>query len=111
MVDWCVREILTFRGSPVPLHSFAGALIEVATALGSVGRFEEAERYRAEALAIARARGFHEVAYRAESLNVEATRAVASGPVARTTRNILESVRRLEPESLPAHVRVSYAGV
>jgi hypothetical protein len=111
MVDWCVREILTFRGSPVPLHSFVVALIEVATALGSVGRFEEAEQYRAEAFALARARGYHELAYRAESLHVEATRAVVSAPVARTTRNILESVRRLEPESLPAHVRVSYAGV
>jgi tetratricopeptide (TPR) repeat protein len=110
MVDWCVGEIMTFRGKPIPLAAFALALIEAATALGDIGRFEEAQHLQGEALAIATVRGYHALAYRAEMLDLQTPPAVVSAPVDRTTRDILESVRRLEPERLPPHVRV-YAGV
>jgi len=111
MVDWCVREILTFRGRTVRLSNFALALLESAIALRDVGRFEEAQHFRTEAMEIANERGFHEIAYRAESLSVELTPAAAPALVDGMTRDILESVRQLEPKRLPHHVRVAHAGV
>lgn len=106
-LDWAVAEVLRLRDWVAPRFSLASSLLDCATALRDAGRFDDARRTRDEALALARAHGYHELAHHAESLALApptAPAAQASSRASAKSARIVTYVRRLEPAQLPEHV-------
>ncbi len=111
-VLWVTREVARMEKTGTSRYAVASALLECAMALAQVGQPAAAARYAAAALSLARAHGFHEVAFKAESLDVTArSRAdVRRVPLSARGAAIARDVERLEPERLPAHVAPATMG-
>ena len=106
-LEWAVAEVVRLRDWVAPRFSYASSLLDCAIALRDAGRIDDARRVRDELLEIARTRGYHELAYRAESLDLAHPPAALSPPAGTRSpkiARIVTSVRRLEPPQLPEHV-------
>ena len=108
-VEWAVREIWRAQSESVPRYELTEALIEAAGALRTLGRREEAERYRQAGLQLAESAGFHELAFVAGQPADEPT--VAAAPLGAAAAAIGERVAALEPPRLPKRVRFDRARV
>jgi hypothetical protein len=103
-VEWSVREIWRARDMNVPRYELAEGLLECAVALYRVARPADAERYRQAARDVADESGFHELVFKAESLEPKAP-APRPAPVPLAELNVVASaVRAMEPGRLPDHV-------
>lgn len=110
--EWAVSEIQSFRESTASQWSYASALLDCTIALRDAGRIDEAREMHRELLTLSRTHGFHALAYRAESIALDAAPSRPERTFAGTsTREIIRSVRELAPRRLPRHVRLVAAHV
>jgi len=111
-VLWVAREIERLDRAGASRGGVAAALLECATAFARLGRSTAAAQHAAAALTLARAHGFHEVAFKAESLNVSSPSSAAVRRVRLNARGaaVARDVERLGPERLPNHVALAAAG-
>lgn len=105
IVELAVREVWRAQRIAVPRYELANALLECATALAGLRRFDEASRYQKAANAIAVSGGFHELVYRAEHLDASrSTPGAERVPLQASAARVARDLSELEPERLPAHV-------
>ena len=111
-VQWAAREIRQLEKAGAPRYNVASALLECAAALAKVGQTTPAAQHAAAALRLARAHGFHEIAFKAESLDVSSPSAAAVRRVRLNARGaaVARDVERLEPDRLPNHVALATVG-
>lgn len=76
-VRWAAREIGRLEKAGPSRYAVASALLECAMAFARIGQSALATRHATAALALARSHGFHEVAFKAESLDVSGQSPVA----------------------------------
>jgi len=105
-VEWSVREVWRAQHTTVPRYELAAALLECATALHTLDRHGEFERYRVAADDIARSDGFHELAFRAADLDRLRFAHVSTPSSFRPdAAAVAREISAFEPEQLPTHVR------
>jgi hypothetical protein len=87
----------------------AAVLCECARALASIGDVAEARRLRDDALTIARARGYHEIVFRAEAIDVDHGPAstTPARPLSVRAERVASNVARLYPAELPRRLEFS----
>ena len=109
-LEWAVAEVERFRDTAVAPWAYASTLLDCALALRDIGDPARGMALRDEALAIAKARGFFALEFRAESMQFDATTVLPPrAPVTDAGTEIMRSVRRLGPRRLPRHVRMATA--
>lgn len=111
LVRWAAGEVERIDSSIPPQFAVASALVECAAALAAVQLPLDAERCRTRASALAATYGFHEVAYRVETLSTAAEVNERVAPVAlrKPSANVVAELEWMKPERLPAHVRLATA--
>ena len=111
-VHWAAREVSQLEEAGAPRYLVAAALLECATAFATLGQSQLAAQYAAAARKLARAHGFHEVAFKAEALDVSSPSPAAVRRVRLSARGaaVARDVERLEPDRLPNHVALAMAG-
>lgn len=110
-VVWAAREVVGLEGAGAPRHSAAAALLECAIAFARIEQPAAAAEHAAAALQLARAHGFHEIAFKADSLDVSA--ALPSTPRLRLNAHgaaVARDVERLGCDRLPTHVALATVG-
>lgn len=109
---WAARQIKQLARAGAPRYNVASALLECATAFATLGQTALATQHAAAALRLARAHGFHEIAFKAESLDVSSPTAAAIRRVRLNARGaaVARDVERLEPDRLPNHVALATVG-
>ncbi len=105
-VRWASREIERLVRSAAPRYSVASALLESAQALAAINEPAAAGRRAHAAAALANTHGFHEIAYKADSLELssdapEQIIPEALGPAAAA---VARDVARLAPKRLPSRL-------
>lgn len=111
-VRWSSREIDRLARSSAPKYSLASALLESAQALAAAGEPAAATRRARAAADLARAHGFHEIEYKADSLQFsDASREHPNpetlGPKAAA---VARNVAQLAPKRLPDHLKAALIG-
>jgi tetratricopeptide (TPR) repeat protein len=111
LVRWAAGEVERIDSSILPQFAVASALAECAAALAAVQRPIDAERCRKRASALAETYGFHEVAYRMETLSTlaEGNERVKPATLQKPSANVVAELEWMKPERLPAHVRLATA--
>ena len=108
---WAAREVARLDRAGAPRHSVAAALLECAIAFARIGESAAAAQYAAAALQLARAHGFHEIAFKAESLEVSApSPAMPRVRLSAQGAAVARDVERLGSDGLPKHVALSTVG-
>jgi hypothetical protein len=110
-VDWVLDQVRAFRATVASRFLYAQLLVEAAEALAIIGRTEDARRLRDSALDLSQRYRFHELAFRAEAIDLHppAPTARAKSEYAPRVRGILRSVRGMDTVALPARARLAPA--
>lgn len=110
-VEWAMREVWRARAEGVPQYQLAEALLECATALQTLARGADAERYRSSAQEIAQANGFHELEFNAAKLEPVVRRAAEGTSLPPAAAAVARKLEQMEPEQLPTRLAFTAAPV
>lgn len=113
IVEWTVREVTRIPAPESPGYPLPGALVECASALALLGRYDEAHACAKRALEIAEGHGFHELVIRAEALLAGDTprpRVIPEQAVGPKSTRVARAVKALRPERLPEHLSLAEHG-
>lgn len=110
VVFWVASEVARIEEAGASSFAVASARLECAMAFVGLHRPAPAAQQARAALRLARAGGFHEVAYKAESLDVSMpVGAPARGPLGPRGAAVALNVEQLEPGPMPVHVAVEFS--
>jgi tetratricopeptide (TPR) repeat protein len=107
-VAWAAEEVERIKRSGATDFAVASALLECAIAFASLGQITIASERANAALRMARAHGFHEIIYKAESLDCTIQPvSPRRTPLGVRGTGVARDVARLEPDQLPRHVMLA----
>lgn len=108
-VEWAVREVRRAVRVVGRTYELAEALVECAIALRILGRVQESERCRVDALEIATAQRFNELVFLAERVSAATPASRKAAPIGE--RPLTQAIAALEPERLPGQIEFEVAPV
>lgn len=107
-VLWAARQIRSIDERAVPRYALASALVECAIALARIGERRDSDALRSQGLRIARAHGFHEVAYRAEDIDPRVSSEHEPPPTLnKRAAAVARELEWMEPERLPERITLA----
>ena len=108
-VEWATAEIERLSASSAPRYSIAVALLESAIGLHRIHKHDDSQRHAVAAVRLGRAHGFHEIVFRAESIESASPAEPNATPVTltREAASVANKVAWLEPKQLPEHVALA----